>query len=117
MQQQEPLNINQLKDMVGDDDDLIRELLDTFLTSGRETMQELSSALDANDVGEIKMKAHSLKGASANFGASRIQAICSDMESAANQNQIETTPEMFEDLKVKFKDVEEFITEWTAAHS
>ncbi|MEE9312945.1 MAG: Hpt domain-containing protein [Planctomycetota bacterium] len=117
MQQQEPLNIGQLKDMVGDDDDLIRELLDTFLTSGRETMEELSSALNAHDIGEIKMKAHSLKGASANFGASRIQAICSDMESAANQNQIETAPEMFEDLKVKFKDVEEFITEWTAAHS
>lgn len=112
-----PMDISQLKSMVGDDDDVIRELLETFLSSGHETIDELESAINSGVVENVKLKAHSLKGASANYGADTLHRVCSHMEDAATNNDLSEIPRMFLDLKRKFTDVEGFIGGWIASHS
>jgi PAS domain S-box-containing protein len=82
-----PVDLAALRDIVGDDAEFQRELIDTFIASGDATLAQIVAALDASDFASVRKSAHSLKGASANIRAQPLSAAARLLESqAASQN-------------------------------
>jgi HPt (histidine-containing phosphotransfer) domain-containing protein len=60
--------------------DFVHELVDTFLTEAPAMLEDLRSALAANDAARFKRAAHSLKSNSNTFGASKLGAMAKNLE-------------------------------------
>jgi HPt (histidine-containing phosphotransfer) domain-containing protein len=60
--------------------DFVHELVDTFLTEAPKMLEDLRSALAANDAARFKRAAHSLKSNSNTFGAMTLGAMAKNLE-------------------------------------
>ena len=60
--------------------DFVHELVDTFLTEAPAMLEDLRSALAANDAARFKRAAHSLKSNSNTFGALTLGAMAKHLE-------------------------------------
>lgn len=65
--------------------DILTRLIDVYLNSSPDLIGKLESALEANDIAAIELNAHTLKSSSANLGALRYSALCSEAEQAARE--------------------------------
>jgi len=78
-----PMNLQTLWSLFGDDEETIREILETFAVDLRKNCQALHDALAARERRLFGRVAHSMKGASSNVGADTFAAICSKAEQRA----------------------------------
>lgn len=77
------LKIDALRDLFGDDNDAIREILETFRVDLGSNFGELSTVAAARNRQRLARVAHSMKGASANVGANTLSALCAAVERAS----------------------------------
>ena len=78
-----PVDLQALRELVGDDTDFQRELIETFIASGDATLAQIVEALASQDFATLRKSAHSLKGASANIRARALSAAAKDLEAHA----------------------------------
>ena len=71
-----------LKDMVGDDENFIVEILELFLSTVRADMAALELAVRSSQVDEVIRLTHTLKGASGNVGADAMMEMANRVEIA-----------------------------------
>jgi HPt (histidine-containing phosphotransfer) domain-containing protein len=94
---------NTLKESTGED--FIAELIDAFLDDAVTQMDELKSALAANDAETFRRAAHSLKSNAATFGATDLNALARELEMMGREknlavgNKLEVLKEAFEFVK------------------
>lgn len=74
------LNLQTLRDLFGDDDEVIREILEAYVDDLRQQSQNLHAAANDRDRSRFGRIAHSLKGASANVGATDFAGLCATAE-------------------------------------
>ncbi len=67
----------------GDGDEFLREIIGIFLEDTPQRIAELSQSLAAMDAGKFTRAAHSIKGSSANLGASALRAAAEKLEHLA----------------------------------
>jgi HPt (histidine-containing phosphotransfer) domain-containing protein len=79
----------ELKQMSGEG--FINELIDTFLDDAPRMMQDLKSALEANDTDSFRRAAHSLKSNAATFGAGRLAELAKELESLGREHRLTET--------------------------
>ena len=79
-----------LRASIGDDQDFMVELVETYVTEGTANMDGLLAAAAAADCAAIVRPAHSLKSTSASLGAMRLSAICRAIEAAGREARPET---------------------------
>lgn len=77
---------NELKQMSGAD--FIGELIDAFLDDAPNMIQNMDSALAANDVESFRRNAHSLKSNANTFGAMELAGLAKELESMARENNL-----------------------------
>ena len=77
---------DELKQMSGEG--FINELIDTFLDDAPKMMQEMKSALNANDADSFRRAAHSMKSNAATFGASQLSGLAKELESLGRENNL-----------------------------
>ena len=65
------------------DEELYRELLQDFLESGREYLEEIARAAAGNDPEGLRNAAHALKGSAGSLEAPAVQAAALELEQAA----------------------------------
>ena len=98
-------DIDQLKGMFGDDEDTIKELLLSFVSSTPETLNQLKSAIVSNDLKKIKSCVHQLAGTSSSFGFKAFSITCRTLEQAANDDDHEKITETYEELLLAYERV------------
>lgn len=91
-------------DRVQDDKELLFELFDIFEQDFQVKRKDLEKAIASKDVEAVQNLAHSLKGASANISAHRIQALCLFMEKTASEGSLEGIEERLPELDRHFDD-------------
>ncbi len=74
------LNLDSLKDVVGNDEDLMAELLVQFLTITQNDMRMLQDAVAAESARDIASLAHRIKGSCYVVGANRLAELLGDLE-------------------------------------
>jgi HPt (histidine-containing phosphotransfer) domain-containing protein len=103
----EPVDVARLREFAGDDPDLSEELSVLYFATARNYLAEMGRA--ARDGADASRSAHSLKGASANFGAREVAALALDAEAHG------ITPERVAGLAVMLDRAEAFMTAHLAA--
>ena len=71
---------NELRELAGDVPDFLDELLGLYKTKSVEDFDAMRRALRELDGAGLARAAHSLKGASGNLGARRLEALCGRIE-------------------------------------
>lgn len=77
------LNLQTLRDLFGDDNEVIREILEAYADDLQARSADLDAAANDRDRTRFGRIAHSLKGASANVGAADFAGVCAAVEKKA----------------------------------
>ena len=94
---------NTLKESTGAD--FIGELIDAFFEDAVTQMNDMKSAIAANDAETFRRAAHSLKSNAATFGATDLMALARELEMMGREknlavgNRLEVIKEAFELVK------------------
>ncbi len=78
----------QLRQLAGEDTDFEAELLEMFLQDAERSLRELERAIASRSLQAIEDIAHSLRGASANVGASALALAASQLEQMARSGKL-----------------------------
>jgi HPt (histidine-containing phosphotransfer) domain-containing protein len=70
------------------DEELLRELVTTFLDEMPATMKAIRSSIEASDVATLKRSAHTLKGALGHFGAQKAYELAFQVETCGGQGDV-----------------------------
>lgn len=81
------------------DQETIHEVIKNFFEESEERMNTLTKHIMDQNFPQLAFHAHSLKSVIGNFMAPKPYELCRKIEEQAKQNNGETIPEMFEELK------------------
>lgn len=81
-----PADLNVLAELIGDDPEVMLEVLQTFRANTLRLALEIAQAQAGGAIPVIAGIAHQLKSAARTIGAERLGQICADIEDAANSN-------------------------------
>jgi HPt (histidine-containing phosphotransfer) domain-containing protein len=77
------LDLTLLNEACGSDEDtpaLMIELIEIYTQNAQERLGEIQQTVDENDACAFSAAAHALKGGSLQFGATRVSALCQQLE-------------------------------------
>ncbi|MBN2647693.1 MAG: Hpt domain-containing protein [Thiotrichales bacterium] len=78
-------NLALLHEILGDD---LQEILHAFLATMPELIGQIELSIQIQDADGVQLHAHTLKGSSANIGASKLPILCAALEESAKQGVI-----------------------------
>jgi HPt (histidine-containing phosphotransfer) domain-containing protein len=90
-QQHDPLDagaVGALVRMLGNDAEALTEIVDAFRDEGPLRLAELNEGSSAGDATLVGRAAHTLKANAAMFGATRLEAVCRELETAAQAGDL-----------------------------
>ncbi|OGL45684.1 MAG: hypothetical protein A2161_08520 [Candidatus Schekmanbacteria bacterium RBG_13_48_7] len=102
---------NALMNRLGDDTDLFREVIKVYEEDVPRQLKILHEALENNDIKQIRMQAHTLKGASGNIGANNIQELALQMEKGTESHNFEHTKNLLVKIENEFIKLKEIVSE------
>ena len=98
MNEQSPIDWSVARQTVQEDEELLRELVSTFLDEIPSTMKAMRTAIDANEAASLQRAAHTLKGALGHFGAQRAYAAALHVETLARGGDVPGAADGLPDL-------------------
>ena len=90
------------------DRELLEELTRLFAAECSQNMRGIQQALEARDTRRVELLAHTIKGASANLGASRLPLLAGELENQARSGNVANAAELVRRLNAE---VERFLSE------
>lgn len=93
------------------DEEIIEEILPTYLEDNKEHFEKLSEAMKKSRFEAIDFHAHAIKGAGRNLGTTRLADIASRLEIAGKEENIESAKRAFSELKPEFQRVMSFLSQ------
>ena len=87
------------------DDGFLKEMVDLFLTDTPLRLNDLEAALQDGQQPEFVRAVHSIKGASANFGADDLHALCAEVEQMGRAGKMNDTTIKIQGLHTEFERV------------
>ncbi|MBL4702235.1 MAG: response regulator [Phycisphaeraceae bacterium] len=103
------VDLDVLKSIVGDDQDIILRLFTLFITSSPDTIAEIHLAFTNQASHEIEKLGHKLKTSSQSVGAVQFSALCLELEEAGSEDNWDRLNQLNSQLDQKFDDVLTFI--------
>lgn len=100
---------DELKQMSGAE--FINELIDTFLEDSPKLIEEMESALKANNVDSFRRAAHSLKSNAATFGANELSSLAKELEILGKENKLNETGNKLKALEEAYESVRKELSE------
>ncbi len=95
---------------LGGDEGLLRDIVGVFLQDAPGQMQSLKDAIEKGDTILVQRQAHTLKGASANVGASALQELAFQMEMAGKEGDLSRALELLETMKEEYERLKRTVT-------
>jgi len=80
-----PIELGQLRSIVGDDAAAIRRYLTLFDTTSRGLLDRIAGAIERRDSVDLSRAAHTLKGTAGNVGAAEVSGLARELEAAAGR--------------------------------
>ncbi|NOQ23360.1 MAG: response regulator [Candidatus Aegiribacteria sp.] len=96
-----------LMESLGDDHELIEEILELFRSNADEIMTSLKKAASEDDFETVRSNAHSLKGSSGNIGAKALMETMKSIEEACSDGDVNTIRTRIRQSEEDFADLME----------
>ena len=109
----DPAGLANLREMAGDDEAFLQELIDTFLNDGPVLVADMAAAQQAGDAAALRLASHSLKSNSAEFGAMAFSGLCKKIELLAREGKLDETAVLVEQAAAEFPGVAAALTALT----
>ncbi len=90
-------------------EEMVHELLDVFINSFPEEIENLEIAHTNEDWESIRAIAHKLKGSSSYCGTTRLQSVCAKLETSIKNNKMDLVDKFYKQLLIEIKAVEEAV--------
>ena len=90
---------------VGGDKRLLVELVSVFLDEHDKMVTDINRAITASDAKELRLTAHSIKGALTHLGAGQAADIARQLEILGQEKRLEQAPKKLEVLKKSLKEL------------
>jgi HPt (histidine-containing phosphotransfer) domain-containing protein len=100
-----PPALERLLEIIGDDPDLLRALIDTFLRDVPRLIDDARRGLQQGQADEVRRAAHTLKSNGATFGATTFSELGRELESLARSGALEGAAELIERLEAEYESV------------
>jgi two-component system sensor histidine kinase/response regulator len=84
---------------VGDDRELLAEVIELFLEDAPMDIETIRRGLDDGDSAVVRRAAHSLAGSAGNFGATDVTALARQLEAHALAEDVVATQQVFPSLQ------------------
>lgn len=95
-----------MRELQGDgEDDFVGELIEVFLADAKPRVAAIRAAVARGDREALRSVAHSLKGSSANLGASGLAELCAGLERRAKSGSLEGADREASQLEAEFERV------------
>jgi PAS domain S-box-containing protein len=91
-----PVDVNVLKKLVGDDPEIVRELLEDFRHNSASISSDLHTAWQSADFKNVGAAAHKLKSSARTVGAMALGEMCEKIETAVTAERFEHIGELIE---------------------
>ncbi|HTE13786.1 MAG TPA: Hpt domain-containing protein, partial [Burkholderiales bacterium] len=104
-----PVDVSVLKELVGDDPDVVREFLHDFRLSAAKITMELRAAYDAHETKAVVEAAHKLKSAALSVGASALGELCGAMEDKGKAGDMDTLTVLLPRFETEIAAVENYL--------
>jgi PAS domain S-box-containing protein len=101
----------------GLDEQIVKEVMPTYLAESRKHLQELTSAVGASNAKDVKLHAHAMKGAGRNLGIARLSDVAGQLESIAADGDLSKAQELLKKVADEFEKFEKFVSrpDWIEA--
>ena len=104
------LDLDEFKDRVQDDTELLLELLDIYTADFKEKRPKFDQILQSGNADELRSLAHSLKGASGNISAKLLRETFFQLEEKGKSGNISGADELLKVVDERYAALEERIT-------
>jgi PAS domain S-box-containing protein len=94
----------------GLDEQVIKEVMPTYLEESRKHIQELISAVNTSNAKDVKLHAHAIKGAGRNLGITRLSEAAGQLEIMAAQGDLSKAQELLKKVTDEFEKFEKFVS-------
>ncbi len=105
----EPVDVNVLKALVGDDPAVISEFLHDFRSSAAQIAAELKIAYAAGQAAQVGALAHKLKSSARSVGALALGELCAEIEQAGKADQSKVLVALLLRFEVEITVVDEYL--------
>ncbi len=105
------LDLPALLERLDGDMELVHELLALYLEDCPRLISGIKAAITVKDSRSLDGYAHSMKGASANLGALRLQSLSYELEQMGKNSQLDQAPAVFQALEGQFQIFEDYVRE------
>lgn len=92
------------------DADFLRELIEIYLQDTPQRIVELQDALNKKDVPVFIRAAHTIKGSSSNFGATKLTKLAHELEMQGKSDNLSESPASFAKLNSEYALVAEALS-------
>jgi len=93
---------NAFLNRIGGDESLVNMFVTMFVTSTNEHLTLICKAATENDTGQMRTRAHAIKGSAGNIGAMRLSVAAADFEKALREEPSAELPELLARLKEQY---------------
>ncbi|MFK5912799.1 MAG: response regulator [Woeseiaceae bacterium] len=97
---------NVLKEMF---EEGFKDVVDSFNVSSKKNIEKIEESINTSDASELQLAAHSIKGASGQFGAMYLSSIANAIEQYGKDGEIEKAKELIAELKSAYEEVEKLM--------
>lgn len=108
------LDLASTLERIGDDEELLVEILQAFLMDTPTKIQDLKDAVDSGEFSQIMKKAHTLKGSCAAIGATGCRNLALQIEMDSRQEESTRLDDLLIELDVSMSNVKNTIREYLA---
>ena len=92
-----------MMERLGGDEELAREIMVLFLEDAPRRMELLREGLEEQDAPQVRLQAHTLKGAGGNLGAVALQEVAFQIENAAEAGDLGRAGDLVPQLEAQFE--------------
>jgi HPt (histidine-containing phosphotransfer) domain-containing protein len=107
-----PVDVNVLKKLVGDDEEIIHEFLHDFRVSATKIAAELRTACATGEAAAAGAHAHKLKSSARSVGALALGELCAEMEKAGKAGDMKALAVLLPRFEQELMSVESFLEEY-----
>ncbi|MEB3339543.1 response regulator [Okeania sp.] len=98
--------LEELKEMAGNDSEMVVEIIDCYLEDSPKLLDEISQAVQEKDSELLRTSAHSMKSSSASVGAIKLSQFCKKLEYIGRGGTTEGANVIFSEAKEEYVRVE-----------
>jgi len=108
--EKEVFNFKEAMERIGDEE-LIFELLEDIVELADATEEQLKVAIETNNMTEVRIAGHTLKGTAANLALPQLSEVGKAFDTAARNNDSSNLEELFKDLQQAVINFKQFLAD------